>query len=103
MRTTLLLSLLCAGCALSPSAQEDASLRPAALVDAYVVAHGMAISYASSPEANPDVVQQLARLDLQAQRAVRANDSGATAEAIAALTEYAARQTAPSVSDVPHP
>ena len=103
MRTTIFLSLLCAGCALSPSEREDAALRPAALVDAYLVAHGMAFSYANSPDANPEVVLQLARLDLQAQKAVRAQDSGASADAIAALTDYAARQSAAISADVPHP
>ena len=103
MRIILLLSLFCAGCALTPSEREDAALRPAALVDAYLVAHGMAFSYASSPDASPEVVLQLARLDLQAQKAVRAQDSGASADAIAALTNYAARQSAAISADAPRP
>ena len=92
MRITLLACLLCASCALTPSAKEDAALRPVALLDAYLIAHGMAASYASSPDANPDVVLTLARLDIKAQLAVRRQD-GAT-DAIAALTDYAARQSA---------
>jgi hypothetical protein len=96
MRLIPLILLLCAGCAVSPQAQEEAALHPAALVDAYLVAHGMAESYAESPDANPAIVGQLEQLDLQAARAVRTRDDGATAQAVAALTDFAARQSAAS-------
>ena len=101
MRKTLLICLLGTGCALSPDAREDAALRPAAMVDAYLMAHGMAAAYANSPDANPDVVLQLARLDVKAQMAVRTQD-GATA-AITALTNYAARQSAIFPAAAPTP
>jgi hypothetical protein len=67
------------------------------LLDAYLIAHGMATSYAESPNANPAVVEQLRRLDLRAQKSLQAlgarGDMDATANAVAALTDYAARQS----------
>ncbi len=73
--------------------------RPQVLLDSYLIAHGMATSYAENPDANLAVVQELARLDHRAAEAVRAlahqgGDLSGTAEAVAALTDYAARQTA---------
>ena len=103
MRLALMATVFCTGCALSPDAQETAALRPVALLDAYLVAHGMAASYASSPSADPGVVLQLARLDLQAAAAVRTRNQDATARAVAALTAYAASQTAANPSDIPAP
>ncbi len=92
-------ALLCA-CAASPWEQEMAARRPEALLDAYQIAHGMAASYAESPGARPTVVLQLRTLDMKAQNSLRelatpypANVE-ATAEAVAALTDYAARQSA---------
>jgi len=64
---------------------------PAALQDAYLVAHGMAASYVERPDANPDVVQQLVVLDARAAQAMRSQDNAATAMAVAALTTLAAR------------
>ncbi len=89
--------LLLAGCALSdPVAVSE---QPRALVDAYLIAHGMAAGYAQGPQADPAVVEQLARLDSRAAQAVRSlarapGNLSATAEAVAALTDYAARQSA---------
>jgi hypothetical protein len=86
-------------CAVSPEQQEDAARRPQALLDAYLIAHGMAASYAESPDAKPAVVVQLAKLDMRAAQSVRAlakpydADMDATASAVAALTDYAARQS----------
>jgi len=70
------------------------------MLDAYAIAHGMAATYAHSRRADPVVVVQLARLDLRAAEALRSLEGAspgfeqerATADAIAALTEYAARQ-----------
>ena len=72
---------------------------PMALVDAYLIAHGMAASYANSGTADPAVVNQLARLDRKAAEAVQSlsqvpnSDQSATAAAISALAGYAARQS----------
>ena len=93
MRVAIIIAAFCAGCAMLPGYERDAAMRPAALLDAYLVAHGMAASYAQSPYANPDVVLQLARLDLRAAAAMRDHDSDATEQAVAALTAFAARQS----------
>jgi hypothetical protein len=87
-----------AACAASPW-REESVYRPEALLDAYLIAHGMATSYAESAEARPSVVLQLQALDMRAAQSIR--DLGhaypgnveATAEAVAALTDYAARQS----------
>jgi len=101
MRVSLPILLGCAGlaaCAASPWAQEDAARRPEALLDAYLIAHGMAASYAQSAEAKPAVVQQLRNLDMKAAQSIRdltqasTANVAATAEAVAALTDYAAHQ-----------
>jgi hypothetical protein len=66
---------------------------------ALLIAHGMATSYAQSDEARPDVVMQLRTLDLRAAQSIRdltrANpgEVEATVDAVAALTNYAARQS----------
>ncbi len=92
-------TLLCA-CVASPWEQEMAARRPEALLDAYQIAHGMAASYAESPGARPSVVMQLHMLDMKAQHSLRElatpypSNVEATAEAVAALTDYAARQSA---------
>ncbi len=72
-----------------------------AVRDAYAIAHGMAFSYAGSDDAEPAVVAELVRLDARALEAVRSMErspQGAaqareTADAVAALTDFAARQT----------
>ena len=96
-KVTVLAVLAVASCAsLSPDAQP----RPQSLVDAYLVAHGMATSYAESETAEPAVVDQLVRLDRKAAAAVEDfsrvpdSDSSATVAAISALTAFAARQAA---------
>ena len=93
MRVAWIVAAFCAGCAVLPNAERDAVVRHAALQDAYLVAHGMAASYAQSTDAKPDVVLQLARLDLRAAAAMRDHDTDATAEAVAALTAFAASQS----------
>ena len=73
-----------------------------AVRDAYAIAHGMAFSYAGSDDAEPAVVAELVRLDARALDAVRlmerspqgAAQARETADAVAALTDFAARQTA---------
>jgi len=101
MRRFLPLLLACAAlaaCAASPWQRADEAWRPDALLDAYLIAHGMAASYATSPGARPAVVVQLRTLDMNAARSIRALSQKptanveATAEAVAALTDYAARQ-----------
>lgn len=85
------------GCA--ASGQAETSPQPMALVDAYLIAHGMATSYAESETAAPAVVNQLARLDRKAAQAVQSmsqvqtGNEAATAAAISALAGYAARQS----------
>ena len=100
MRIVLLTAAACAGlaaCDVNGGMQQVS--RPQVLLDSYLMAHGMATSYAENPDANLAVVQELARLDHRAADAVRAlarrgGDLSGTAEAVAALTDYAARQTA---------
>jgi molybdopterin biosynthesis enzyme MoaB len=91
--------LITGGCALT---QDDGAARqPLAILDAYLVAHGMAASYVENPDADPAVKAQLVTLDLKARDAVRTlthagdgfADEDATARAVSALTDYAARQT----------
>lgn len=102
MRATLLAMLLLLGaCAMQddgfgPAATDD---NPAAVRDAYVIAHGMAISYVMSRRASPAVVEQLARLDARARQAVLSlqrmpSDSGQEQAdaAVSAFTSFAARQ-----------
>ncbi len=89
---------LLAGCAASPW-QSGATHQPEALLDAYLIAHGMATSYAQSDEARADVVMQLRSLDYKAAQSIRnlgrarSGNVEATVEAVAALTDYAARQS----------
>ena len=91
MRIACLLLLL-TGCVMSPDERETAALRPAAQLDAYLMAHGMVRSYLQSPEADPALVQQLVDLDIRAAASIRAPDAGARASAIAALADLAARR-----------
>jgi hypothetical protein len=90
---------LLGACAASPWQQAEADRRPEALLDAYLIAHGMARSYAESPGAREAVVAQLHSLDIKAAQAIRdlvqpyPVNVEATAEAVAALTDYAARQS----------
>jgi hypothetical protein len=88
MRLIPFVALGCFGCALVGQDPQ----RQASLVDAYLVAHGMATGYAESPGAKHAVVDELARLDTKAFLALRASDSDATEQAVAALTAFAARQ-----------
>ncbi len=84
-----------ASCASSPGDEYDPGMRRQALMDAYLIAHGMAGSYARSRHASPQVVAELARLDRRA-RSLASNpqtDESSTAEAVAALSNYAARQS----------
>jgi len=87
-----------AACALLPGSGDGAN--PVAITDAYLIAHGMARSYNDRPEADPAVAAQLARLDAEAGQAVealtsaRGGDAAASARAVAALTDFAARHTA---------
>ncbi len=101
MRLLPLSLLACASlaaCGASPWQRMNDAWRPDALLDAYLIAHGMAASYATSPGARPEVVVQLRTLDIKAARSIRAltqkpsSNVEATAEAVAALTDYAARQ-----------
>jgi hypothetical protein len=97
MRPWLLLCCFCvalASCASAPGEDYDPVQRRQALLDAYLIAHGMARSYARSGHASPEVVAELARLDMRA-RQLASNprtDESSTEEAVAALTNYAARQ-----------
>jgi hypothetical protein len=90
---------LLAGCAASPWQSGNVSHQPEALLDAYLIAHGMAASYAQSDDARADVVMQLRSLDLKAAQSIRdlgrapSGNVEATVEAVAALTDYAARQS----------
>ncbi len=98
VRIGLALAVFVVGCALLPSRQDSASLR-----DAYLVAHGMAVSYVERPDANPAVVQQLIVLDRRASAAMHDRDNSATAQAVAALTDFAASQARPDPSAMPGP
>ena len=97
MRFLLPLSLFLAAAGCSFQADEISLDSPMAIRDAYWVAHGMAEGYSRDRHADPKVLAELARLDEQASAAVRNMDSsagnaGASARAVAALTDYAARQ-----------
>ncbi len=89
-----------ASCALTGGG--ESADQPQALLDAYLIAHGMAASTVEDPDVDPAVKAQLVRLDTRARQAVRAlTDSGsgfadeaATAKAVSELTDYAARQNA---------
>jgi hypothetical protein len=93
----LLIAVIAAGCTMVPD--EQAAHDPAAIRDAYLIAHGMAKGYSEREDADPQVLAQLRTLDQQAAHAVGAlveGESGSpddTARAVAALTDYAARQT----------
>jgi hypothetical protein len=86
-------------CTALPEGQAATGHRPQALLDAYLVAHGMAASYVESPDANPAVVEQLRTLDMRAAAALRSlgrpsgADMATTANAVAALTNFAAAQS----------
>jgi hypothetical protein len=90
---------LAAACALQPN--DDNQQGKLAVLDAYLIAHGMADSYRESPDADPAVTEELTRLDERAAaiRDVAQSRDGDTADserAVAALTDYAASQTAVS-------
>ena len=95
----LLVACLCAaafGCSFEDEAVPGSS--PASIRDAYLIAHGMAEEYRDQLHADPKVAAELARLDSRAAAAVQtmdgSGDAGDSARAVAALTEFAARQTA---------
>ncbi len=105
MRLALFIAALCgvlACCALLPGSASNDPQQSAALMDAYLIAHGMAESYVDSPDADKAVVARLDSLDSRARAAVRAmaqptgGDAKATEEAVAALSDYAARQVTTS-------
>ncbi len=94
------LAFLCAiaaACALMPARSADQS--PLAIMDAYLIAHGMVESYADQPDADPAVTAELARLDEKAAAAIRdlrrdgSGGEDASERAVAALSDYAASQT----------
>lgn len=101
MRALLFAGLfgIAASCSLTRVA--DPGAEPQAILDAYLIAHGMAASTVQNPDVDPAVKAQLVLLDQRAHAAVRAltgaetgfADEEATARAVAALTEYAAKQT----------
>lgn len=97
MRIALALLLVLAACALMPAQLQGGN--PRAIMDAYLIAHGMVESYAERPGADPSVTAQLGRLDAQARAEIRSltrsggGDAAATARAVSALTDYAARQS----------
>ena len=94
---TVLLLTACAACTLLPDDTPGHS--PAAIRDAYLIAHGMAQGYSERPDADPQIMAQLRHLDRQAADAVgalvdRGNGSpDETARAVAALTDLAADPT----------
>jgi hypothetical protein len=101
MRATAIVILcsIAAACALAPS--EDDKQGKLAVLDAYYIAHGMAQGYGESPDADPAVTGELARLDARAgairdQAQGNGGDTADTERAVAALTDYAASQTAVS-------
>lgn len=103
MRASLLVCALACGavsaCSSVAAGSDEAVRQPTAILDAYAIAHGMAASYAQSANADPAVVRQLRRLDRRALAAVETlgpdiSSQRASAAAVAALTDYAARQTA---------
>ncbi|MEJ0049010.1 MAG: hypothetical protein WDN04_25065 [Rhodospirillales bacterium] len=94
---TIALLTAAAGCMLLP--QDTPGHNPAAIRDAYLIAHGMARSYSERPDADPAVLSELRRLDRRAATEVGAlvergdGSPDDTARAVAALTDYAAQQT----------
>jgi hypothetical protein len=97
MRFLPILSLSCVAASCSLMNDSSMSGSPSAIRDAYLIAHGMAESYREQPRADPQVRAELSRLDAQAAAAVRGMDGNGSpdesARAVAALTDYAARQT----------
>ncbi len=101
MRVFVLIAV-CTLTACSMVPEEETGRQPLAILDAYLIAHGMAASYVEDPDADPAVKAQLVTLDIKARDAVRTltrsgqgfADAAATARAVSALTDYAARQAA---------
>jgi len=95
-----LLCLLLTGCALLPAGGDRRN--PMAIYDAYLIAHGMAISYDERLDADPAVSHELATLDARAHRALldlargQTGDPDQSARAVAALSDFASRQTNPT-------
>lgn len=91
-----LVGALAAACALMPRG-DDGTAR-LAILDAYLIAHGMVLTYGDEPAADPAVMAQLRRLDRQAREAIGDLRAGPARQdeserAVAALTDYAAAQT----------
>lgn len=98
------LCLVLSACSLGRESEDTPN--KAAIADAYLIAHGMAVSYSLQLGADPTVTAQLARLDTQARRALL-NDIGVrgggvfrpsmdwddSARAVAALSDYASGLT----------
>jgi len=97
MRLLLVASLCCVAASCSFSEDGVSSGSPSAIRDAYLIAHGMAEGYRDQVHADPQVLAELARLDAEAAAAVHDMDGNGSpdqsARAVAALTDYAARQT----------
>jgi hypothetical protein len=93
----VLFCLVLTGCAALPWQADRHD--PRAIFDAYLIAHGMVHSYEERPDADPAVTLELTRLDQQAHLALvnlaRApgSDVDDSARAVAALSDFAARQT----------
>ncbi len=94
----VLFCLMLSGCAVMPWQIDRHD--PRAIFDAYLIAHGMVLSYEERSDADPTVTLQLSRLDQRARHALvdlaRApgSDLDPSARAVAALSDYAASQTA---------
>jgi hypothetical protein len=101
MRTAAVILICCVAAACAWQPNSDRQEGKLAVLDAYLIAHGMAESYRESPDADPAVAQELARLDARA-AAIRdvaqsgAADTADSERAVAALSDYAASQTAVS-------
>jgi hypothetical protein len=93
----ILLCSIAAACALAPD--EDSQQSKLAVLDAYWIAHGMAQSYGERPDADPAVMEELSRLDARAgairhEAQASGDDTADTEKAVAALSDYAASQSA---------
>jgi hypothetical protein len=97
MRLLVLASLCCVAASCSFGNEGVSGNSPAAIRDAYLIAHGMAERCRQDLHADPEVLAELSRLDAEAAAAVHDMEyngsSDQSARAVAALTDYAARQT----------
>ncbi len=90
-----LFCLCLSGCAAMPWRTDRHDL---AIFDAYLIAHGMVLSYEERPDADPEVTLALSGLDQRAHALVElarasGSDPDDSARAVAALSDYASRQT----------